>query len=246
MPTATELAALSVRLLRENGDESASLAMALLGHGRATGYSGDRTTGIALLEEALALARVLDHPLFIGASSRQSGRVRLSGRRSGASDDPRDRGAGGAAPPSTPVGDVLLARLARGDRVGTIRSACRRRLLRRVDRTRPGAGRHHISRRRPGSHRHDRRRSGRGGAAQRDCWERRKRCPRSPEPGPSSPPAVRIAGRSTRPARRWARNRSPRRGNRAGGSRGSRQRPRRCKRPNRCAWCEPEPSLGQP
>ena len=65
---ATELAALSVRLLRENGDESASLAMALLGHGRATGYSGDRNTGIALLEEALALARELDHPLFIGAS----------------------------------------------------------------------------------------------------------------------------------------------------------------------------------
>jgi hypothetical protein len=34
---ATELAALSARLLRENGDESASLAMALLGHGRSTG-----------------------------------------------------------------------------------------------------------------------------------------------------------------------------------------------------------------
>ena len=65
---ATELAALSVRLLRENGDKSASLAMALLGHGRSTGYSGDRNTGIALLEEALALSRELDHPLFIGAS----------------------------------------------------------------------------------------------------------------------------------------------------------------------------------
>jgi tetratricopeptide (TPR) repeat protein len=65
---ATELAALSVRLLRENGDESARLAMALLGHGRSTAYSGDRTTGIALLEESLALARVLNHPLFIGAS----------------------------------------------------------------------------------------------------------------------------------------------------------------------------------
>jgi predicted ATPase/class 3 adenylate cyclase len=64
----TELAALSARLLRENGDESASLAMALLGHGRSTGYSGDRDKGIALLEEALSLARVLDHPLFIGAS----------------------------------------------------------------------------------------------------------------------------------------------------------------------------------
>ena len=64
---AAELAALSVRLLRENGDESASLAMALLSQGRATGYSGDRNTGFALLEEALALARVLDHPLFIGA-----------------------------------------------------------------------------------------------------------------------------------------------------------------------------------
>jgi hypothetical protein len=65
---ATELAALSVRLLRENGDQSASLAMALIGHGRSTGYSGDRNTGIALLEEALALARALDQPLFIGAA----------------------------------------------------------------------------------------------------------------------------------------------------------------------------------
>src|SRR5215203_5048891 len=34
----------------------------------ATGYSGDRNTGIALLEEALALSRELDHPLFIGAA----------------------------------------------------------------------------------------------------------------------------------------------------------------------------------
>jgi tetratricopeptide (TPR) repeat protein len=64
----TELAALSVRLLRESGDESASLAMALVGHGRSTGYSGDRGAGMALLEEALAVARVLDHPLFIGAA----------------------------------------------------------------------------------------------------------------------------------------------------------------------------------
>ena len=64
---AAELAALSVALLRETGDESAELAMALLSQGRATGYSGDRNTGVALLEEALALARVLDHPLFIGA-----------------------------------------------------------------------------------------------------------------------------------------------------------------------------------
>jgi predicted ATPase/class 3 adenylate cyclase len=64
---ATDLAALSVRLLRENGDESASLAMALLSQGRATGYSGDRDKGIALLEEALSLARALGHPLFIGA-----------------------------------------------------------------------------------------------------------------------------------------------------------------------------------
>jgi hypothetical protein len=64
----TELAALSVRLLRESGDESASLAMALLGHGRSTGYSGDRTTGKVLLEEALAVARALDHPLFTGAA----------------------------------------------------------------------------------------------------------------------------------------------------------------------------------
>jgi non-specific serine/threonine protein kinase len=64
---AAELAALSVRLLRESGDESARLAMALLGQGRATGYSGDRNTGFALLDEALALARALDHPLFIGA-----------------------------------------------------------------------------------------------------------------------------------------------------------------------------------
>jgi predicted ATPase len=65
---ATELAALSVRLLRENGDESASLAMALLGQGRSTAYSGDRDTGVALLEEALALARRLNHPLLIGAA----------------------------------------------------------------------------------------------------------------------------------------------------------------------------------
>jgi non-specific serine/threonine protein kinase len=65
---ATELAALSVRLLRESGDASASLAMALLGQGRSTGYSGNRDTGIALLEEALAVARALDHPLFIGAA----------------------------------------------------------------------------------------------------------------------------------------------------------------------------------
>ena len=65
--SAAELAALSVSLLRENGDESASLAMALLSQGRATGYSGDRGKGFALLEEALALARILDHPLFIGA-----------------------------------------------------------------------------------------------------------------------------------------------------------------------------------
>ena len=64
---AAELAALSVSLLRENGDESASLAMALLSQGRATGYSGDRNAGVALLEEALALARGLAHPLFIGA-----------------------------------------------------------------------------------------------------------------------------------------------------------------------------------
>jgi predicted ATPase/class 3 adenylate cyclase len=66
--SAAELAALSVRLLRENGDESASLAMALLSQGRATGYSGDLDRGIALLEEALATARALDHPLFIGAT----------------------------------------------------------------------------------------------------------------------------------------------------------------------------------
>src|SRR5215212_1009707 len=65
---ATELAALSMRLLRENCDESASLTMALVGYGRATGYSGDRTSGLALLEEALALARSLDHALFIGAA----------------------------------------------------------------------------------------------------------------------------------------------------------------------------------
>jgi predicted ATPase/class 3 adenylate cyclase len=65
--SAAELAALSVSLLREHGDGSASLAMALLSQGRATGYSGDRAKGIALLEEALALARDLDHPLFIGA-----------------------------------------------------------------------------------------------------------------------------------------------------------------------------------
>jgi predicted ATPase/class 3 adenylate cyclase len=64
---AAELAALSVRLIRESGDESASLAMALLAHGRATGYSGDRKTGFALLEEALTLARALDQPLFIAA-----------------------------------------------------------------------------------------------------------------------------------------------------------------------------------
>jgi predicted ATPase/class 3 adenylate cyclase len=66
--SAAELAALSVSLLRESSDESASLAMALLSQGRATGYSGDRARGSALLEESLALARVLDHPLFIGAS----------------------------------------------------------------------------------------------------------------------------------------------------------------------------------
>jgi predicted ATPase len=65
---ATELAALSVGLLRENGDESASLAMALLSQGRSTAYGGDRDKGIALLEESLSLARALDHPLFIGAS----------------------------------------------------------------------------------------------------------------------------------------------------------------------------------
>ncbi len=65
---ATELAALSVRLLWESGDESASLAMALIGQGRSTGYSGDRFSGVALLEEALALARVLDHSLLIGAA----------------------------------------------------------------------------------------------------------------------------------------------------------------------------------
>jgi hypothetical protein len=65
---ATELAALSARLLRESGDQSASLAMALIGQGRSTGYSGDRITGVALFEEALALARVLDHPLLIGAA----------------------------------------------------------------------------------------------------------------------------------------------------------------------------------
>jgi predicted ATPase/class 3 adenylate cyclase len=65
---ATELAALSARLLRESGDQSASLAMALIGQGRSTGYSGDRITRVALFEEALALARVLDHPLLIGAA----------------------------------------------------------------------------------------------------------------------------------------------------------------------------------
>ncbi|MDF3043578.1 MAG: AfsR family transcriptional regulator [Thermomicrobiales bacterium] len=64
---AAELAALSVRLLRESGDDSASLAMALLSQGRATGYSGDRAAGTVILEEALALARRLDHPLFVGA-----------------------------------------------------------------------------------------------------------------------------------------------------------------------------------
>jgi predicted ATPase/class 3 adenylate cyclase len=64
---AAELAALSVRLLRESGDDSASLAMALLSQGRATGYSGDRAAGTVILEDALALARRLDHPLFVGA-----------------------------------------------------------------------------------------------------------------------------------------------------------------------------------
>ena len=64
---AAELAALSVGLLRESGEETASLAMALLSQGRATGYSGDRAKGVVLLEEALALARRLDHPLFVGA-----------------------------------------------------------------------------------------------------------------------------------------------------------------------------------
>jgi non-specific serine/threonine protein kinase len=64
---AAELAALSVGLLRENGDALVSLAMALLAQGRATGYSGDREKGNALLEEALELARELDHPLFVGA-----------------------------------------------------------------------------------------------------------------------------------------------------------------------------------
>jgi non-specific serine/threonine protein kinase len=65
--SAAELAALSVSLLQESGDASASLAMALLSQGRATGYSGDRAKGSTLLEEALTLARALDHPLFIGA-----------------------------------------------------------------------------------------------------------------------------------------------------------------------------------
>jgi hypothetical protein len=65
---ATELAALSVCLLRESGDASASLAMALIGQGRSTGYTGDPITGVALLAEALALGRELDHPLFIGAA----------------------------------------------------------------------------------------------------------------------------------------------------------------------------------
>ena len=66
---AAELAALSARLLRESGDEdeTASLAMALLSQGLATSYSGDRTAGVAILEEALALARALNHPLFVGA-----------------------------------------------------------------------------------------------------------------------------------------------------------------------------------
>jgi predicted ATPase/class 3 adenylate cyclase len=64
---AAELAALSVGLLRERGDESATLVMALLGQGRSVGYSGDLGRGNALLDEALALARALNHPLFIGA-----------------------------------------------------------------------------------------------------------------------------------------------------------------------------------
>ena len=127
--SAAELAALSVSLLRENGDESTSLAMALLSQGRATGYSGDRAKGTALLEESLALARVLDHPLFIGASLDSLAEFAFLDGDLEQSDHPRDRGSGYAAPPSTPVGDLLLARLARGDCAGTLRSVCCQRLL---------------------------------------------------------------------------------------------------------------------
>jgi predicted ATPase/class 3 adenylate cyclase len=64
---AAELAALSAGLLRESGAKTAGLAMALLSQGRATGYSDHRAAGTVILEEALALARDLDHPLFVGA-----------------------------------------------------------------------------------------------------------------------------------------------------------------------------------
>jgi ATP/maltotriose-dependent transcriptional regulator MalT len=65
---AADLAGLGVQLLREAGEPSATLAMALLSLGRATGYGGDRVEAVAVLEEALRLARALDHPLFIGAT----------------------------------------------------------------------------------------------------------------------------------------------------------------------------------
>ena len=237
----TELAALSVRLLRESGDESASLAMALVGQGRSTGYSGDRSAGMALLEEALAVARALDHPLFIGAALDSLAEFAfLEGdleRATTLVTEALDR----AAPPSTPVGDILLA------------TPCSARSRWRDPICMPPAPTTASRWRSPGrsatphfsapdgSHRHDRRRAWARRSAQRDCWARPKRCPRSPEPGPSSPPAVRIARRSNGP--RGARRGVVRRGvgTAAGGCRGSRQRPRRCRRPNRYAWYEAEP-----
>ena len=127
--SAAELAALSISLLRENGDKSASLAMALLSQGRSTAYGGDRDKGIALLEEALTSGPSPGPPTVHRSHPRQSRRVCVSQRRSGQSLDSRDRGSGAAAPPSPPLGDFLLARLARRNRVGTVRSACRQRLL---------------------------------------------------------------------------------------------------------------------
>ena len=154
----------------------------------------------------------LDHPLFIGAildclaefAFLEGDLERATTLVTEALD--------AAAPPSTPVGDVLLARLARRDRVGARpicpppapTTASRWRSPRRSATPHFSAPAWPPSARSPPT--------GARRSRRRDCWERRKRCTRSPEPGPSSPPAVSIARRSTRPARRWARTRSPRRG----------------------------------
>ena len=212
------------------------------GEPRATAATAPR--GVALLEEALALARVLDHPLFIGAALDSLAEFAfLDGDLERATTlvtealdlQRRHQPLWGTSFSLALLGEIALARSdlsAAGAYYGE--SIALAQAL--GDTTFLGAGLAAIGTIAADLGEAEQRRAI-AGSGRSDVPGRRSlvlhRRPRSESPGDRHGP--RGAGRGI--VRRGV-------GTAAGGSRGSRQRPRRCRRPNRCTWCRAEPGLG--